>query len=746
MKVYPTASSTISSDSRSCGGLCFESTVKNRANAVGAEDANYARLYSSPGILGYAGAYQAEIELSFASNLAANTWSYVRIQGDSDLFEALLGGSLGNLIGGILGSVLLGRQEIRVQALNSAGTAVLSRRSTEGFNTDRVRLVMDKNGHYYLAIRPSQAYNRIRIRNFSVAGVGLGAEYTLDVYHAFYFGTEDRCTDRPTFTSFDGSGATLDLLTLNQQSAGLYKAIDEPTTTYSEISLGVVGLNGQVEQMVFFNTPIAPGNDILVSMSKDASLVDLSLLNHVELVAYAEDVEIKALELSSLLDLDLLGLFSSGQVFQFPISSETLSIDRIGIRVSSLLAVGVLEGKLLVNSVTVAPSPPTIDPVWEEDSFVVCEGNTVTITPQALAGRVLHWYHDREGADYIGEAASYAIPDDLVPGEYDYFVRTALESCAAESLPSSFTVKVIARTLPDDFEVESSEELPRDEHGNYRYKEGPDPVVLTPVADAAVGDGYFEWYFDTDMQDTIYHGSVRDEVVYEVGADGVLRISGLPYSEEANPLRYYLNWNPADGCASRQPKQVDLVAQLRILPITLRGFTAGKFGAEQVRLTWQLAANANIERVKVMRAGLDMCFVELASLTAEAHSPGEFLDQKPLAGSNYYRLELQSEAGEVVFVSALQLVEVAFAEEAAFRVFPNHFENRLHLAYTKKERVEAEVLLYSGRGSLLRRERVAFAGSQREFSMEGLHGLPTGNYVLQIATKETAVSLHLVKK
>src|SRR5690606_12089064 len=112
-------------------------TVLNPSNAL-EDDETYARLLASPGLVAGLGSYDGVIELKFPETLDEDTWSYVRIAGDNSLFDALLGGSLGDLLGDVLGVVLLGNQEITIDA-RLGGSSVLSRSSTAGFDTDRVK-------------------------------------------------------------------------------------------------------------------------------------------------------------------------------------------------------------------------------------------------------------------------------------------------------------------------------------------------------------------------------------------------------------------------------------------------------------------------------------------------------------------------------------------------------------------------------------------------------------------------------
>src|SRR5690625_454673 len=120
-----------------CGILpCFSETVLNPNNAL-TEDNTYARLLASPGLLAGLASYNGVIELKFSETRPADSWSYVQIDGDVTLLRALLGGSLGELLGDVLGVVLLGNQEITIDA-PMGSSSVLSRSSKQSFSTECV--------------------------------------------------------------------------------------------------------------------------------------------------------------------------------------------------------------------------------------------------------------------------------------------------------------------------------------------------------------------------------------------------------------------------------------------------------------------------------------------------------------------------------------------------------------------------------------------------------------------------------
>lgn len=742
IKTPPKKVTEISIDNRSCGLLCIQSTVQNKDKVL-VDNNQYSRLYASPGILGPLGSYKGIIELEFEEEIPANTWSYVRIKADSNLLQSLLGGSLVNTLGNVLGAVLLGKQEIEIQARNSVG-AVLTRNSTQEFSTERVKLVQDGAGDYFLAIKPEVPYNKIRITNQASALAGLGAEYTLDVYHAFYF-TPDPCDVQPAFTSFDGSGITLEALGLNKAVEDLNLAIDgDQENTFSEISLGVLGVGASTEQKIYFESPVQPGNEILISMAKSASLLDLGLLNNVELVAYSNGAVVSATTAASLLELDVLGLLASNQFFKFPISDSVSAIDQIGIRVTSLVGVGALSGNLKISGVTVAPVRPEIPDVSEEGVFVICYGQTEFIEPVNKAGGELSWYRVEAGSEvFINIAETYTTPDDLPVGEHEFLVRAKGASCDGESSPSIFKVLVTSIPTEANYNVLPSGEIGIDEEGKYTYVEGINPVILNPDLINWTGEGNFEWFLDEAMQDEIENGALIDDVLFQV-EEGELTMTGLKFRDELDPYKFYLNWVPVKGCGPESPMEFDLSSVARILNVSLLDFDARVTFAQEVAVNWKFSNQKISQQITVQRANSDLVFQNIWQAELANHVDFKFSDTNPLPGNSYYRLQVSNLDGEVDFTSDLRRVTVDKASTKSFLVYPNHFEDSFSISTTHIATKDISYFMYSGDGSLVL-DGVAKISGQNPINIVGFASHSPGEYFLIITENGRSHTYHLIK-
>ncbi len=300
-----------------------EDHVSNSNLAIDENLGTRAQIEANSGIAIGIGAYDGFLELGYSSTLAANTTSFIKIDTEDDILRVLLSGGLGDLLGDVLGIVLVGNQEFEVQA-KLDNTVVLSADSANSneFDSPRVRIVTDAVGEYYIAITPSQNYNRIYISNEIGSILGLNNTRQLDVYGAYYADGTLACND-PTFTAYDGDGLTLDILQLGD--AGVQnpeRAIDNDINTFSELSLGVLNVAASIEQIIYFDRPSQADEDFKISLRVDPTLIALGVLNNIQFEAYNGTALVSSSNLASLLSLDLLGILQSGAVTQVPFKKK----------------------------------------------------------------------------------------------------------------------------------------------------------------------------------------------------------------------------------------------------------------------------------------------------------------------------------------------------------------------------------------------------------------------------------------
>ncbi|MGJ8738451.1 MAG: gliding motility-associated C-terminal domain-containing protein, partial [Zobellia laminariae] len=230
-----------------------EVTLSN--NAIDSDLTTNATIRASSGLALGLGAYDGHLELTYPTTLPVNTTSYLKIESEEDILSSLLGGSLGGLLSDITGVVLIGNQEFSVEALNNTNVVQqASSSAADAFSSDEARVIMDKNGDYFLALTPSSPYDRVRLTNSMGSLIGLGQERDLDVYGVFY-GDGDTPCGAPNYTSYSGNGISLDLLDLG--GAGVTNpdlAIDGNRSTFSKLGLGIIDVAADVEQTIYFNS------------------------------------------------------------------------------------------------------------------------------------------------------------------------------------------------------------------------------------------------------------------------------------------------------------------------------------------------------------------------------------------------------------------------------------------------------------------------------------------------------------
>src|SRR5699024_6609286 len=78
---------------------------------------SYATLNSGAGfLLGLGNKYEGYVEMGYNQTMSAGTTSYVRIDFDETILKALISGSLGNIVTGLLDGLIMGDHYFEVEA------------------------------------------------------------------------------------------------------------------------------------------------------------------------------------------------------------------------------------------------------------------------------------------------------------------------------------------------------------------------------------------------------------------------------------------------------------------------------------------------------------------------------------------------------------------------------------------------------------------------------------------------------
>ncbi|MEW2920938.1 gliding motility-associated C-terminal domain-containing protein [Muricauda sp. ANG21] len=569
--------------------ISSESEVDVSSNAIDGDLGTSADVRASTGILAGIGAYSGHLELEFSTPLNPNTTSYVKLDTEQDLLPYLLGGSLGSLLSDIGGVVLIGNQEFTVTAKNNdANILEESSSAVNAFSSDLLRVVADVNNDYFLAIAPNGQYNRLRLTNQIGSLIGLNNTRTLEVYGAFHSQGLSTC-GVPAYTSFSGSGLTLDLLDVG--GAGVtdpHLAIDSNFGTFSRLGLGILGVAASIEQTVYFDTPSGTGDNYYLTIAIDPSLLQAGIVNNIEVVAQSGSSAPTFIgNLSSLLSVDLLTLLESGQPATIGFDPGGAA-DRVTIRLSSLLNIS-LDQNIQLFEVYRAPAIPSIDPTSQDIS--ICEGNTANLVATTTAGNELLWYDAETNGnllDTVNSGEAFTTP--ILNTDTTYYVSARGLACPEESPRVAVTVNVVEIPTASDIDV-SGDENPVCSSSD---------VVLVP---SSAIDGDFSWYFDANATNEITDGLVVGPVTYTISLDGNLTINGL--DQAGSPYSYYVGiTEESAGCenapgdlASATVDIVDSASSITITSnplITLENLVDFFLGVPTYEVTGTVAGDAAV--------------------------------------------------------------------------------------------------------------------------------------------------------
>jgi gliding motility-associated-like protein len=423
--------------------------VENKNNAVG-NTGNFAIVKSNTGlsVLGVTlGAYNGELELKFPSTVPANRTTFIRIDFEPDLLNALLGGNLGSVLANTLGGLVLGKHSIEVGARNGAVNGT-SGSSTGGFSTNNVKLVKDAAGLYYVAITPTAAYDRVYIRDVSSALLlGLGASNSTKVYGAFHVASLSDC--EPAFaTDFDGSGLTVSALNIGKAGVtDMHQAIDNNPSTASKLSLGLLGVAGSISQNVYFSSATSNGDDVNVKLSVSKTLVDAGVLNRLSIAVYNGGNLVTSFSDFSLLNLELLTLLRSGDPVNVRIPTSA-PFDRVSITLTSLLNASLDQTVNVFEVTRSAPKPTFTAP--NSNAVSTCLNSTATLSATTASTNQLLWYDAAVGGTLLAtKAYNETFVTPALTANKTFYVAAKRIGCAEESERVAVNVTVIpALTAP----------------------------------------------------------------------------------------------------------------------------------------------------------------------------------------------------------------------------------------------------------------------------------------------------------
>ena len=515
--------------------------VENSANAE-AENGLFAIVNSNVSSSG-------ELKLEFPITIPANSTTYIKVDDlEKGLYDALLGGSLGDLLADAAGTAALGDHYVEVSALDTTGEVVALGSTNNLFNDSTIptnttvplKVVKNKDGALFITITPTVAYKAIVIKDITDSTLIATPNFT-NVYHAFYLDpTDTSCNSEEIFTSFDGTGVTLDLLDLGATGVkDLEFAIDNDPITFSTISVGVLSAEASMYQDIYFSTT-ATNEDILELniRPKGGAIVNAAYEQNITVALYKEDAVVfsQTLDGSDQITIDPS---EDGEIINITVTPK-VEFDRLRVTLTSPAGFN-LDQQVDLFSVKVTP-PPTTAP----NPQYFCAVNNPTIADLEAAGSGTFIWYDKATGGTAFEAADTLELD--LENNKKYYASNIVGTC--ESIERAEVTVII--TDPEKPEGDP----------NQSFCVIDEPKIENLIATAAA-PGTIIWY-DKETEGTAYadNTALEDDLkYYAANSDGTCESSERlevtvtirdPEKPEGDPNQTF--------CSTEAAKIVDLEA------------------------------------------------------------------------------------------------------------------------------------------------------------------------------------------
>ena len=182
------------------------------------------------------------------------------------------------------------------------------------------------------------------------------------------------------------------------------------------------------------------------------------------------------------------------------------------------------------------------------------------------------------------------------------------------------------------------------------------------------------------------------------------------------------------------------------LPVDLISFT-GKMREEHVHLEWKTATEENNDYFTLERSEDGIRFEFLASISAKELSSQVqqyfYIDERPVEGSNYYRLSQTDIDGSSRFVG--NIVVVDYKKEGFVNLYPNPATTELNIQSKISTTAFLNYELYDTVGRLVDQGTLGKFDSETIFKLD-IAALSEGLYLIQIKDRVNSQAISFLKR
>jgi len=225
-------------------------------------------------------------------------------------------------------------------------------------------------------------------------------------------------------------------------------------------------------------------------------------------------------------------------------------------------------------------------------------------------------------------------------------------------------------------------------------------AVATPTTLTFNGNAYYysnsSTYIKSYSQFVLGDGTASS-TAYFYSNGGTLNIYGTGSISLQNSKNYYYNWSAYNyyatntastytsypnssapklfGCAALNNSGINTCTAL---PVSLSDFTAAPGSNNSVELSWTTAQESSFSHFAVQRSAKGETWESIATVQSKGyssiHTDYQFTDASPLAGANYYRLQLVNVDGTFSYSKVVQITK-ASGNNGQISIFPNPIVN-----------------------------------------------------------------------
>ncbi len=225
-----------------------------------------------------------------------------------------------------------------------------------------------------------------------------------------------------------------------------------------------------------------------------------------------------------------------------------------------------------------------------------------------------------------------------------------------------------------------------------------------------------------------------------IGTNGTVVYSGSATSFNDNGLNpgtpYYYRIYSVDKAFNYSLAAVVATGTSGSLPVKLTFFNAGKQGAKNL-LHWETENELNslgfdVERSANGKNFSVIHFTPTKQINGSASNLGyDYMDEKPLIGTNYYRLKQRDKDGQFSYSSIVLLRGTKVSKIVIQNIYPNPVANQLNMAIGAPKPINATVVISDLMGKIILNTTAVLAEGDNNISIDVMT-IKRGTYFVKI--------------